>query len=84
MSTATPIQKLLTLSGKFIAEQKGTWEHEDWLKLVEKASKLGFAATDENKRNLGNILEAGKYFYHVLPAKPPKAKAKPKAKPKSK
>ncbi len=89
MATTNKIQKLLSLAGKFIAERNGEWNHGDWETFLDEAGKLGFDHNDEAKRNLGNMLEAGKYFYHVLPATTTKkaatkSKAKPKAKAKAK
>ena len=87
------VEEVLALVAKFVVGQQGAWEHEDWEKLVGQVAALGVELDDEHKRNLGNILEASKYFYHVLPAEPPaKAAAKPtptpttapKAKPKAK
>ncbi|MFO7974159.1 MAG: hypothetical protein R6V12_05950 [Candidatus Hydrogenedentota bacterium] len=61
------VQKLLDLAGQFITKQKGDWGHEEWEGLLAKAEALGVPVDDESKRNLGNILEAGKYFYTTMP-----------------
>ncbi len=61
------LEKLLELAGQFVTKQKGTWEHENWEALLTKAGALGMPTDDESKRNLGNILEAGKYFYANMP-----------------
>jgi len=89
MAAKTTLEKLLDLAGKFVIEQKGEWQHDDWERLLAKTSSLGMEFSDENKRNLGNILESCKYFYACgagtpsaakkAPAKK-KAAAKPKAK----
>jgi hypothetical protein len=86
MAATHSVQKLMTMAGKFILEHEGLWDHDAWEKLIEDAAKLGMSLDTEDKRNLGNILEAGKYFFHRLPASPPKKKAaaKPKAKVKAK
>ncbi len=73
------LEKLLELAGQFVSKQKGNWEHEDWEALLVKAGALGMPMDDECKRNLGNILEAGKYFYATMPQAPAK-KAAPRKK----
>lgn len=77
MAKTHPVQKLLTLAGKFVTEQQGTWDHEAWEGLLAEAAQTGMDMGDEAKRNLGNILEGSKYFYHNLPEKAPR---KPRAK----
>jgi len=85
MPATHTIQKLLGAAAKFVVDHKGQWEHEDWEAFVGEAQKLGIEDNDENKRELGNILEAAKGFYHMQPATAAKkAKAKPKAKAKVK
>ena len=72
------LQKVLELAGSFVTGQKGTWEHADWENLLNKLAAQGVPVTDETKRNLGNILEASKFFYQLPaanPAKPAKKKA---------
>jgi len=69
------VEKLLELAGQFITKQQGIWEHEDWEALLTKAGALGMPMDDECKRNLGNILEAGKYFFGSMPQAPAKKKA---------
>ena len=83
------LEKLLDLAGEFVTEQKGAWEHDDWEAFLAKATKTGVEMDDESKRNLGNILEASKYFYQMMPPAPApqqktKAKTKAKAKPRPK
>jgi hypothetical protein len=72
----------------FINAKKGTWDHAAWEGLLAQVAKTGIEITDEVKINLGNMLEAGKYFYKLssaaAPAKKAAAKPKPKAKAKSK
>ena len=67
--------KLLDLAGSFVTKQRGTWDHEAWEDLLDKVAKLGFELNDENKRNLGNILEASRHFYSNMPAQPKKKAA---------
>ncbi len=62
-------QKMLDLAGKFVARQEGAWEHADWETFLEETAELGVELTDETRRNLGNILEAAKYFYSLTPVK---------------
>lgn len=57
------LQKILDLAGEFVMKQEGAWEHADWESFLNKAVKAGVSIDDEGKRNLGNILEASKYFY---------------------
>ena len=87
MATKHMIQDLLTVAGKFVVDQKGHWQHDDWEALLVRVSEMGVTVGDEGKRNLGNLLEASKYFYGALPAKAPgkrtAAKAKAKAKTKA-
>ena len=66
MSITNPTLKVITLAGKFVMKNKGTWEHEEWLGFAEEAAGLGFELNDENKRNLGNLLEASKMLYHNM------------------
>jgi len=86
MAAKHKVQDLLAVVGKFVADQKGAWEHDDWEALLVQVSAIGVDLSDENKRNLGNLLEASKYFHGALPAKAPKkrAAAKPRAKAKAK
>ncbi|HPO14448.1 MAG TPA: hypothetical protein PLI09_13480 [Candidatus Hydrogenedentes bacterium] len=79
MAKKHSLQELLDLAGKFVADQKGQWDHDAWEGLLVKAEALGLELADENKRNLGNILEAAKYFYFCMPEEAPKKAAKPKA-----
>ncbi len=76
------LQKVLEMAGTFVTTQKGTWDHGDWERLLETLDSQGVVASDETKRNLGNILEASKYFYQlpVAPAKKKAAAKKPAAK----
>lgn len=77
------LQKVLELAGSFVTTQRGSWEHADWETLLNKIAAQGIEVTDETKRNLGNILEASKYFYALSSSSPAKKKAatkKPAAK----
>jgi hypothetical protein len=69
------MQKLMDLAAAFVAKEKGEWNHRDWEGFLEQASKLGFEFDDEAKRNLGNALEAAKYFYERMPPAPKKKAA---------
>ncbi len=79
-----PVEKLLELAGQFIAKQKGNWDHADWEAFLNKVGTLGVPTDDESKRNLGNILEAGKFFYASMPKAAPKKKTAAKKKPPAK
>lgn len=74
----SPVEKLLDLAGQFITKQNGDWDHAAWEAFLAKAEALGVPVDDESKRNLGNILEGGKYFYTTMPQKPAKKKAAPR------
>lgn len=78
----SPLEKLVSLASDFVIKQKGAWGHEEWENLVAAVVKEGFALEDEGKRNLGNVLEALKYFY--LQSPPTETAAKPKKKSASK
>ena len=93
MAAKTTLQSVLEITGKFVADQKGQWDHDAWEAFLKKVSALGVSLDDEAKRNLGNILESCKYFLcdsvccasscnkpTPKPKTPAKAKAKPKAK----
>ena len=87
MATKHKLQQLTEKATAFVIEQNGVWDHQAWEALVEDLSSPGLQFTDECKRNLGNLLEAAKYFYQTMPAEPPKkaaAKAKAPAKTKAK
>ncbi len=73
----TVLQKVMEHAVQFVVAQKGAWDHDAWEKFAERVAKLGTAMDDEGKRNLGNILEGCKFFYHSAP---PPAKKKPLAK----
>jgi hypothetical protein len=84
MPTASPLSKLLTRVEQFVTSQNGRWTHAEWEGLVEDARKFGFPFDeDECKRNLGNILEASKYFYNRASAAPAPAKKKAAARKKT-
>ena len=73
------VQKLLELAVEFVTKRNGDWDHEEWEGFLKKAEKIGPVSDDPGKRNLGNILEAAKFFYQradIEPSKPTKAKAK--------
>jgi hypothetical protein len=86
MPAASPLSKLLGRVDKFVTQHDGHWNHSDWEQLVEEARAMGFPFDDDEcKRNLGNILEASKYFYErgaqaSAPAKKASAKAPAKKK----
>jgi hypothetical protein len=68
MAAASPMAKVLNLCAKFVTDQDGKWNHEDWERLSAQVQKLGYPCDqDECKRNLGNILESCRYFYRHVP-----------------
>lgn len=77
------VQKLLELAGDFVTKRNGDWDHAEWEGFLKKAEKISAVSDDQGKRNLGNILEAAKFFYQradIEPSKPSKTKAKSKPK----
>lgn len=84
MATTIPMQKILDLAGKFVVFHKGAWDHSDWETFLSKVEQSGIGLNDEAKRNLGNILEATKYFYQQAPAAPAKRRSAPRKKPAAK
>jgi len=72
------VQKVLEEAGKFVSTHNGEWEHSDWEGFLAQVQKFGFELNDENKRNVGNILEASKALYCGMPSTLPKKKAAPK------
>jgi len=84
MATTIPMQKVLDLAGKFVVSHKGTWDHTAWENFLTKAEKTGIGLDDEAKRNLGNILEATKYFYQQAPPARAKRRSAPRKKPAAK
>mgnify|MGYP000876399984 CR=1 FL=1 len=84
MPAKARLQKLLDLAGQFVTEQNAEWSHEEWLTFTAKAEAIGIELNDQNKRQLGNILESCKNLYSEVngpvPAKKPAAKPRAKAK----
>ena len=62
MAAKTTLQSVLEITGKFVADQKGQWDHDAWESFLGQVGALGVTLDDEAKRNLGNILESSKYF----------------------
>lgn len=89
MAATTTLEKVLGLVAAFVMERKGLWNHTEWEGFLNNVAALGIEPNDENKRSLGNLLEASKTFFRegecackAAPQK--KAAAKPKAKAKAK
>ena len=61
------VQDILEAAGQFVLSQKGDWDHAAWEEFLVKIAGLGIEVCDESKRNLGNILEATKFFYGKVP-----------------
>lgn len=69
MPAVSHLPELLGRVDKFVAKHKGEWNHTDWEQLLADMHSLGYPfGEDECKRNLGNILEGCKFFYHNAPA----------------
>lgn len=68
MPKASAVSRLIAMTEAFLVEHKGQWTHEDWEAFAAEVGGLGYACErDECRRNLGNILEGLKYFYHLAP-----------------
>lgn len=65
------MERLFDLAGDFVKANNGTWNHTDWEKCLVEALKAGAPDTDATRLHLGNLLEAGKHFFHVTPPPPP-------------
>lgn len=78
------VQLVMDLAAKFIGKSKGNWDHEQWEKLVKEAGKEGLPMDAEGQRNLGLILEAGKFFLQCSPKETAPKKSKDKHKEKDK
>lgn len=74
------LDKLFESVVKFVKKRRGKWEHADWEAFVAQVEQIGYPAGDELKRNLGNMLEAAKYFYLQMPPAPAKRKSAPRRK----
>jgi hypothetical protein len=91
MTKSKMMDSMMAAAGKFVVKQKGQWEHDEWESLVAQVEKLGVKCDDEVRRNLGNMLEALKFFYSTTghgetpkPKAAAKKKAASKAKPRAK
>ncbi|MDX9975291.1 MAG: hypothetical protein RBU21_20050 [FCB group bacterium] len=77
MPAASKLSKLLSGVEKFVLKHQGEWGHDEWEKLVADSRALGYPFDDDEcRRNLGNILEASKYFYQRGDGAPVQAPAK--------
>lgn len=57
-------KRIFTLAEAFIVSQGAHWGHDEWEELLEEAKAKGVdVEDDEAKRNLGNIIEGGRFFY---------------------
>jgi len=92
MAKKSTMQAVLDQAAKFVTRQEGVWGHQEWEALVGELADLGLEMDHEARRNLGNLLEAAKYFRNAEAAaagtKPAKrtraAKSESEAKPKKK
>jgi superoxide dismutase len=92
----SPTKTILDVASRFVKDQGGKWNHEEWEQALKQVEEVGVAAEEEVKRHFGNLLEATKYFYELETAKEdggaaatprsakPRAKVKAKAKAKAK
>ncbi len=84
MATQISVSQVFDEITDFLAVHGDDWDHAAWEALVASMANQGLEPSDEMRRNLGNILEASKFFLGQMPAKPAKAKSRAKAKPKAK
>ena len=60
----TSTRKAFKLAEAFVVANKGQWDHHAWEAFIDQATEEGvLGESDEVKRNLGNMLECGKFFY---------------------
>lgn len=78
-TTKNAVQKILEEAGKFVTAHGGVWGHQDWEAFLAQIEKQGFVLNDELKRHVGNILEASKGLFHVMPQPAAKKKVVKKA-----
>jgi len=62
--TKDKAERLFHLAEMFIESNLGSWTHEEWEIFVGEVAALGYDMDKTGRQHLGNILEAGKYFYH--------------------
>ena len=68
------VKAVYTLAEAFVASQKGQWGHDAWEKLLRDAALRGVVVDDdEARRNLGSVVEGGRYFYHAAESERGKA-----------
>jgi hypothetical protein len=90
----SPTKTILDFASRFVKDQEGKWNHDEWEKALKQVEEAGVAAEEEVKRHFGNLLEATKYFYELETGKDAAGKpsnasqtprsAKPRAKVKAK
>ena len=69
MADKNPVIKLAKEAAEFVAESNGLWDHDGWEAFCAKAGKLGVdVSLEENRVNLGTLLESLKGFYHSFAA----------------
>jgi len=76
MSKKDGPKQLFALAAKFVGKHTGGWSHEEWEGVVDEAAKLGYDMNAESCRQLGMLLESGRFFLAHPPATAPSIKAK--------
>lgn len=57
-------RKAFKLAEAFVVANGGRWDHDSWEELIRQAADAGLSVdNDETKRNLGNLVESGKFFF---------------------
>ncbi len=56
-------EDLIGLAGKFVQQQKGTWDNDAWVGFLSDMQNQGIKVTEEVQSNAGTLLEGMKNFY---------------------
>ncbi len=55
--TMIGFDSLIDLTGKFVEQQKGVWDHTEWLNFLSDLEKKGFELSDDIINYVGSVLE---------------------------
>lgn len=91
MAESYNVQQISRLAVAFVVKQRGNWTHEEWERFCASIIDLQIPLNENDRRQLGLLLESLKALYLSLPKKIKaakkkavvKAKAKPKTPPKT-
>jgi len=65
-SQTTPFDELARLASDFVAAQRGSWDHQDWVDLLARARAKGIDVSAEMQASLGALLEALKDYHTAV------------------